>query len=101
VRQQTPASAAPQTGLAYLIPKHVPDAPLRTLVPFEKFHLKAGEPKPVQIAIPPRSLSLVAPDGTRTVQPGDYDLYLGGGQPAQSQGLVLPFHIAGSSGVLP
>ncbi|QHN04961.1 glycoside hydrolase family 3 protein [Granulicella sp. WH15] len=86
----------------YLIPKHIAGAPLRTLVAFERVHLKPGESKPVHATISPRSLSLVATDGIRSIQSGDYDLYVGSGQPSPSTtGLTLPFKIEGTAPIAP
>jgi beta-glucosidase len=90
-----------ETVEAYLLPKGIAGAPLRTLVGFEKVHLRKGETRAVEITIAPRQLSLVAPDGSRSVQPGDYELYVGGGQPSQDTGVSLPFRIEGSSAVEP
>lgn len=90
-----------ETVEVYLIPKSIAGAPLRTLVGFEKVHLSKGEAKAIEIAITPRQLSLVASDGSRSVLPGQYDLYLGGGQPSQDSGVLLPFHIEGSSIIEP
>lgn len=81
----------------YLIPKTIAGAPLRTLVGFEKLRLRRGETKAVRVTIDPRQLSLVAPDGTRAVQSGEYELHVGGGQPSREAGLFLPFHIEGST----
>jgi beta-glucosidase len=81
----------------YLVPKTISDAPLRVLVGFEKFHLRKGETRDFEITLPPRQLSLVAPDGSRSVRPGDYELYIGGGQPSRDSGVFLPIHIEGSS----
>jgi beta-glucosidase len=85
----------------YLVPKHISAAPLCMLLAFEKVHLKPGQSMPIKTTISPRSLSLVSPDGSRNIQPGDYDLYVGGGQPGQSSGLTVPFHITGSSPITP
>jgi beta-glucosidase len=84
-----------ETVEIYLVPKAIIGAPLRTLVGFEKLHLRNGETKAVHMTIDPRQLSLVAPDGIRSVQPGEYELYLGGGQPSHDTGILLPFHIDG------
>src|ERR1700749_1208646 len=84
--RNTGALDGDETVEIYLVPKAVanhPPAPLRALVGFQKVHLRKDETKTVQIAIAPRQLSLVAADGSRSVQPGEYDLYIGGGQPAQ------------------
>ncbi len=85
----------------YLIPKARKDAPLCWLAGFEKVHVLKGETETVRIAIGSRQLSLVNADGTRSVQPGDYELYVGGGQPSTDAGLFLPFHIDGQSPVAP
>lgn len=90
-----------ETVEAYLLAKGISGAPLRTLVGFEKVHLHQGETKSVEITIPPRQLSLVAPDGSRSVQAGEYELYLGGGQPSRDAGVLLPFRIEGSSAIEP
>ena len=86
-----------ETVELYLIPKAIASAPLRTLVGFEKVHVRKGETRSVQITIAPRQLSLVAPDGSRSVQPGEYKLYLGGGQPSHDSGIFLPFHIVSAN----
>jgi len=85
----------------YLIPKAGKNAPLRALVGFEKVHVLKGETETVHLAIEPRQLSLVNADGSRSVQPGEYELFVGGGQPAADAGVYLPFHIEGTSPVAP
>ena len=85
----------------YLIPRHIPEAPMRTLVGFEKVHLKPGESKPIRITLGPRALSLVSSDGTRSVRPGNYELCVSDGQPRASDGLTSRFRIIGSSPVTP
>jgi beta-glucosidase len=90
-----------ETVELYLVPKAITGAPLRTLMGFEKLHLGKGQTKTVQLKIAPRQLSLVAPDGTRTIQQGEYELYIGGGQPSYGRGVFLPFHIEGSDVLKP
>jgi beta-glucosidase len=90
-----------ETVEVYLLPNGIAGAPLRTLVGFEKVHLHKGETKAVEFTIAPRQLSLVAPDGSRSVQPGDYELYIGGSQPSHDAGVFLPFRIEGSSALEP
>jgi beta-glucosidase len=93
-----------ETVEIYLVPKtvaHDAPLPLRALVGFEKVHLRKEETKTVQATINPRRLSLVAADGSRGVQPGEYELYIGGSQPSPKAGIFLPFHIEGSSAVAP
>jgi len=90
-----------ETVELYLVPRSIAGAPLRTLVGFEKVHLKAGESRSFHATIDPRHLSTVSADGTRSVLSGDYELYLGGGQPGQSSGASIPFRIVGSSSIAP
>jgi beta-glucosidase len=90
-----------ETVELYLVPKSIAGAPLRTLVGFEKVHLKAGETRYFHATIDPRHLSTVSADGIRSVLSGAYELYLGGGQPGQSSGLSIPFRIVGSSFIAP
>jgi len=85
----------------YLVPKDKPGAPLRTLVGFEKAHLLKGEAMTIRATVDPRQLSIVDADGNRSVQPGDYELYIGGNQPSSDSGVFLPFHIEGSSRIAP
>jgi len=85
----------------YLVQKNIAEAPLRSLVGFEKLRLRRAETRAVQFTIIPRQLSIVAPDGTRRVQAGDYELYVGGGHPSHNGGIFLPFRIDGSSAVEP
>jgi beta-glucosidase len=102
--KNTGACDGDETVEVYLVPKAATSAspvPLRALVGFEKVHLRKDETKTVQSTIDPRQLSLVATDGSRSVQSGDYDLYVGGGQPSSQTGIFLPFHIEGSSPVAP
>jgi len=88
-----------ETIEAYLIPEHAAGAPLRQLVGFEKTQLRRGESKTMQMTLTPRELSLVSADGTRSVEPGEYKLYVGGGQPGQSTGTMLRFHVVGRAAV--
>jgi beta-glucosidase len=81
----------------YLVPKSITGAPLRKLVGFEKVHLLRGETKTVQTTIEPRQLSIVGADGIRSVLSGEYELFVGGGQPSKDTGVTLPFRIEGSS----
>ena len=84
----------------YMVPKNLLGGPLRSLVAFEKLHLKPGESRSIQTTITPRSLSLVSLDGTRRVLPGDYILYVGGNQPT-ANGLAIRFKIRGSASISP
>lgn len=84
-----------ETVEAYVIPKDKPGVPRWWLAGFQKIHLSRGETKTIHISIAPRQLSIVSVDGSRSIQPGDYELYVGGSQPATGSGVSLPFQISG------
>jgi beta-glucosidase len=93
--------AGNETVELYLVPKAIAGTPLRSLVGFEKLHLGKEQTMTFQVTIAPRQLSLVAPDGSRAIQPGEYELYIGGGQPSANTGVSLPFRIEGSAALKP
>jgi len=99
--QNTGNSDGDETAEVYLIPKNIVGAPLRALVGFDKVHLSHGATTTIQLTIDPRQLSFVSPTGDRSVRPGDYELYVGGGQPSTASGVFLPFQIHGSTPVAP
>jgi beta-glucosidase len=93
--------AGDETIEFYLIPRAKPDAPICFLAGFQKVHLLKGETRIVRLAIGPREMSMVDAQGSRSVQPGEYELYVGGGQPSTQSGVFLPFHIVGESLMAP
>jgi beta-glucosidase len=90
-----------ETVEVYLVPKDKRNAPVQKLAGFEKVHLRRGESKVVQCSIDPRELSLVREDGSRAVQAGEYEIFVGGSQPARDSGIFLPLSIEGSIEVAP
>jgi beta-glucosidase len=93
--------AGDETVEFYLIPKAKPGAPNRWLAGFEKVHLVKGETQTVRVKIDAREQSIVGADGHRSVQSGEYELYVGGSQPSAQSGVYLPFYIEGSSPMAP
>ncbi|MBW6532550.1 glycoside hydrolase family 3 C-terminal domain-containing protein [Sphingomonas sp. RRHST34] len=73
----------------------------RQLVGFARASLAPGESREVRLTIDPRSLSLVARDGTRAIVPGAYRLFVGGGQPGDADGAWTELTITGERTVLP
>jgi beta-glucosidase len=67
---------------------------------FERVHLLPGEMKHVAFHLDPRQLSEVDANGSRSVQPGDYRLSIGGSQPqdvlAPTPAPTVSFTIVGS-----
>jgi len=90
-----------ETVEVYLVSKNMLGAPLRALVGFEKVHLVHGTWKTVEMTIDPRQLSIVDAIGHRSVRQGEYELYVGGGQPSHESGVSLPFRVEGSSPIAP
>jgi beta-glucosidase len=90
-----------ETVEIYLIPKNATEAPLKKLVGFEKVHLAKGQSRTIHGTVDARGLSLVDAAGNRSVRPGEYTLYVGGGQPSHESGVFMPFEIEGTSRVAP
>ncbi len=95
------ARAGDEVAQVYLVPPQADGAPLRSLVGFQRVHLKPGESHTLTFALDARALSSVAANGDRAVQPGDYRVFVGGGQPGTgAPGGDVAFSITGSA-VLP
>lgn len=73
------------------------DAPIRELRAFKRISLAPGASSTVQFTLSSRDLSTVRPDGTRSVIPGSYKIYVGGSQPGgPSKGLEDTVAITGT-----
>lgn len=81
----------------YLTPPQTPLAPIRELEGFTRIHLMPGQMQKVHFTLRPRQLSVVDAQGHRSVKPGQYQVYVGGSQPAPGAGgLSQAFSITGS-----
>jgi beta-glucosidase len=80
----------------YLLPPDVPGAPKLTLQGFHRLHLRAGETQHVSFTLTPRDLSLVNPEGVRSVRGGSYSIAVGSGQPKDAEDVTAAFTISGS-----
>ncbi|HJT89401.1 MAG TPA: glycoside hydrolase family 3 C-terminal domain-containing protein [Bryobacteraceae bacterium] len=56
-------------------------APIRSLEAFQRVALRSGERKTVKFTLGPRQLSTVDAAGRRLVEPGTFEISVGGGQP--------------------
>jgi hypothetical protein len=56
--------------------------PIRQLQGFERIHLAPGETKTVTFTLAPRQLSLVEDEGRRVIEPGSFQVAVGGHQPS-------------------
>nr|WP_284385080.1 glycoside hydrolase family 3 protein [Dyella flava] len=84
----------------YLDAPGLPLAPRHALVGFRRVHLAPGERRQIEFALTPRLLSQVDAAGHRTVDAGHYQLFAGGAQPGDGEGVSTSFSIVGSE-VLP
>jgi beta-glucosidase len=55
--------------------------PLRQLQGFSRIHLAPGEQKTVTFTLPPRAFSIVNDEGRRIIEPGAFQIAVGGRQP--------------------
>jgi beta-glucosidase len=71
------------------------------LVGFHRLSLKPGERRSSSFTIDPRLMSSVDRSGTRRVVPGEYKLWIGGGQPGDGPGVWTGFTVTGEPVELP
>jgi beta-glucosidase len=57
--------------------------PIHALKDFKRIHLKAGEKIIVEFELKPEALSVINDQNKRVVEPGKFQLFLGGRQPNQ------------------
>ncbi len=65
----------------YIVPPQTAVSPHVELEGFTRIHLPAGADHRVQFTLTARELSEVDANGNRAVVPGDYKIYVSGGQP--------------------
>ncbi len=74
----------------YVVPPQTAVSPQRELEGFQRIHLRAGEMRRVEFTLTPRELSEVDEKGNRAVVPGEYKIFISGGQPeAETQATTL------------
>jgi beta-glucosidase len=89
----------------YLSHPGIEGAPLRSLAGFQHIHLAGGASQNVTFTLTPRELSVVDPQGNRSVPVGPVDLWIGGSQPpavpntSSTGGVWLHFTINSSTPV--
>ena len=73
--------------------------PICQLAGFERIHLAAGESRTVSFTIAPRQMCIFDDDGRRFIEPGEFEISIGGGQPIGATGkdayVVGKFNVAG------
>jgi beta-glucosidase len=55
--------------------------PIRALAGIQRIALRPGERQRVTFTLTPRQLSVIDASGTRVVEPGDFEISVGGKQP--------------------
>lgn len=70
--------------------------PIRTLVGFDRITLRPREKRTVTFTITPRQMSLIDNDGKRVIEPGEFAVSAGGGQPGLASVLKGSFTVSGS-----
>ncbi|KAK8795612.1 hypothetical protein WA158_000269 [Blastocystis sp. Blastoise] len=70
--------------------------PIRQLYGFSRVFIKNGDDYTFEYTLDALLMSVVNDDGKRVVLPGDYSVYIGGGQPGYSSGISSQFSVEGS-----
>ncbi|MGC2164229.1 MAG: glycoside hydrolase family 3 C-terminal domain-containing protein, partial [Silvibacterium sp.] len=94
--RNTGKRAGDEVAELYLTPPQTAVSPIHELEGFTRVHLQPGETQHVHFTLRPRQLSVVDAEGNRSVQPGDYSVFVGGTQPAPDAGVSKAFSIDGS-----
>jgi beta-glucosidase len=71
--------------------------PIRTLVGFDRIALRPKEKRTVSFSITPRQMSLIDDNGKRVIEPGEFSVTAGGGQPGLASVLKGSFTVSGST----
>ncbi len=72
--------------------------PIRNLVGFDRISLRPREKRSVSFTITPRQMSLIDDGGKRVIEPGEFTIFVGGGQPGftrASTGVSGRFTVSG------
>ena len=81
----------------YLTQPQTEVSPRLVLGGFKRIHLEPGQSAGVDFMLDPRTLSEVDADGKRMILPGEYKVYVGGGQPgSESQAQTATFTVSGT-----
>lgn len=69
--------------------------PRHNLQGFARVHLAPGETQTVTFTLSPRQFTLVAEDGARWLEPGAFEVFVGGGQPGFADTVSAQVHYSG------
>ncbi|MEW9624414.1 glycoside hydrolase family 3 C-terminal domain-containing protein [Rhodanobacter sp. S2-g] len=99
--RNTGTRAGDEVVQVYLDTPPSPWSPRHALVGFRRVHLAPGESRRVSFILSARDVSSVDAAGTRAVEPGDYRVFIGGGQPGDAAGVASTFTIDGKEVLAP
>ena len=100
--RNTSKIAGDEVAELYLEFPSIAGAPARALRGFARAHLLPGEIRHLTYTLNPRDLSMVNEQGEHVVAPGEYTVFVGGAQPAETAGGVkAKLVIAGEEANLP
>lgn len=71
--------------------------PLHALKGFKRIFLKKGESREITFTLTPEELALTDRNGMLTERAGKISVYIGGGQPRQSEGVFYPLTVSGDN----
>lgn len=95
--ENTSAATGDAVSEIYLKAPASATAPIHSLVGFVRTPLAGHSRQHIHVMIDPRNLSTVAMDGKRSIEPGEYTLFVGGTQPGtDDNGVTKQFTIVGS-----
>jgi beta-glucosidase len=80
----------------YMSRNDIAGSPIRSLIGFKRIHIAKGKTEKIKFELSERDLSSVDEKGKRALFAGKVDLWVGGGQPEQRQGLIPASGIATS-----
>ena len=75
--------------------------PIRTLAAFKRVSLRPGQWQNVSFTITPTQMSLIDNDGKRVIEPGEFEISVGGGQPSAATVVKGRFSVTGSRKEIP
>ena len=78
------------------------DAPLISLKGFERVHFRPGEERTIEFQLDPRDLAFADASGVMRITPGEYRVWVGGGQPETvAPGAAGSFRVTGEVALEP
>jgi len=70
--------------------------PRQSLAAFNRVRLGAGSEQRVTLSVPPRAFALVDEEGNWVIEPGDFTVFIGGGQPGFTETLQATVQVVGT-----